>query len=149
MTVAGDLDRLISHDNIRQLAARYCWALDTLDRDMLAAVFTNEPTASLGRGLQTGFEEIWQVIHGVLSRLDVSQHLIGSHIIELADDANTATSRCYFQAQHVRAGTVGGDQFIVAGRYEDDVVRVNDVWRIRHRKLTVMWTSGNPAVIEP
>ena len=31
---------------IRQLAARFCWALDTLDREMLAAVFTSEPTAS-------------------------------------------------------------------------------------------------------
>ena len=147
MTAAAELDRLNSHESIRLLTARYCWALDTLDRDMLADVFTNDSTASLGRGLQTGFEEIWQVIHGALSGLDGSQHLIGSQIIEVADDAKTASSRCYFHAQHVRAGALGGSQFIVAGRYEDNVVRVNDVWRIGHRQLTVMWTSGNPAVI--
>ncbi len=149
MTNEAQLDHLHSHDEIRQLAARYCWALDTLDRDLLALVFTPDATAHLGRGAQTGVEEIWGTIHSVLSTLDLSQHVVGSQLIDLDDDGNRGSSRCYFNAQHIRKSAEAGSQFIVAGRYEDNVVRTPDGWRIAHRTLTVMWTSGNPAVITP
>ncbi len=141
--------RLISHDEIRQLAARYCWALDTLDRELLSCVFTADATASLGRGLQTGFDEIWSWIHGVLSHLDASQHLIGSQLIDLANDGRSGTSRCHFHAQHVRASAADDTQYIVAGRYDDRLVLTDKGWRIAHRTLKVIWTSGNPEVISP
>ena len=46
-------------------------------------------------------------------------------------------------------GTEGGDNYIIAGRYDDRVVRTPDGWRIAHRVLTVDWTEGNPAVVRP
>ena len=143
------LHRLTSHDEIRQLAARYCWALDTLDRESLARVFTADATASLGRGIQNGFDEIWSLIHGVLAHLDASQHLIGSQLIDLSVDGRSATSRCHFHAQHVRASAGDDTQFIVAGRYDDRLVITDDGWRITHRTLKVIWTRGNPSVISP
>ena len=149
MTHDASLARLHNTEEIRQLTARYCWALDTLDRDLLATVFTADATAHLGRGTQTGFDEIWLCIHDVLSVLDLSQHVIGSQLIDVDSAGSRGTSRCYFNAQHVRKTAAGGSQFIVAGRYEDDLVRTPDGWRIAHRTLTVMWTSGNPAVIAP
>ncbi len=140
---------LISHNDIRQLAARYCWALDALDREMLADVFTSDATASLGRGTQNGFDEIWSWIHGVLSHLDASQHLIGSHLIDLADDGQSGTSKCHFTAQHVRRSAGDHTQYIVAGSYDDRLVRTGEGWRIAHRTLKVIWTSGNPDVLSP
>ena len=62
-------------------------------------------------------------------------------------DGDTATSTCYLHAQHVLPGTAGGDQFVFAGRYLDNLVRTADGWRIAERTLEAMWTSGNPAVI--
>jgi hypothetical protein len=50
-------------------------------------------------------------------------------------------------AQHVLPGTTGGEQFIVAGRYLDKLVRTEDGWRIAERTLDAMWTAGNAAVI--
>ena len=38
---------------------------------------------------------------------------------------------------------------MVAGRYEDRLVRTDAGWRIAHRTLTVMWTDGNVAVAHP
>jgi 3-phenylpropionate/cinnamic acid dioxygenase small subunit len=83
----------------------------------------------------------------VLATLDLSQHLVGSQLIDLHADGATATSRCHFHAQHVRASAEGGSQYVIAGRYDDQLVRTSHGWRIAHRKLTMLWTTGNAAVI--
>jgi SnoaL-like domain len=44
-------------------------------------------------------------------------------------------------------GVADGTQYVVAGRYDDRFVRTASGWRISHRTLSVMWTSGNPAVL--
>jgi SnoaL-like domain len=76
--------------------------------------------------------------------MSASQHLISNVVVRL--DGDRAESSCYLQAQHVRTGTAGGDNFIIAGRYDDQLVRGPDGWRIRERRLAVLWTDGNPAV---
>jgi len=141
------LRNLADESAIRDLAVRYCWALDSLDRTAFEQLFTTDPTASLGGGLQEGLDAIWERIHRTLAPLSLSQHIVGSHLVQLSDD--TASHRCYVHAQHVRPGLPDGDQFVVAGSYLDDCVRTPDGWRIRHRALKVLWTSGNPAVIAP
>jgi 3-phenylpropionate/cinnamic acid dioxygenase small subunit len=76
--------------------------------------------------------------------MDETQHLISNHQINVQGD--TATCRCYLQAQHVRKAAHGGPNFIIAGRYEDQLTRTSEGWRISFRRLVVMWTDGNPAV---
>jgi hypothetical protein len=143
-----DLQRLVDEAAIRDTAARYCWALDTLDRPALETVFLPDATAKLGSDvLLEGIDAIWGRIHAALGNLTVSQHLIGSQLVEVTGD--TATQRCYLHAQHVREGTEGGSQYIVAGTYIDRLERTPDGWRIRHRDLTVQWTSGNVRVVRP
>lgn len=139
--------RVIDEAAVRDLAARYCWAIDTLDREAFGRVFTADATALLGNSSHEGIDDIWSKVDSTLSPLTCSQHLVGSHVVEV--DGDTATHRCQFHAQHVRTGTEGGSQFIVAGSYTDDVVRTPDGWRIRHRVLNVSWTSGNPKVTRP
>jgi len=137
--------RVVDEAAVRDLAARYCWAIDRLDRAAFDDVFLPDATAVLGQGEQRGIEEIWARVHLVLSPLTCSQHLVGSHVVEV--DGDTATHRCQFHAQHVSKGCEGGDQYIVAGTYEDRVERTAAGWRIRHRLLTVLWTNGNPRVV--
>jgi hypothetical protein len=149
MTDVNDLElqlrRVIDESAIRDLAARYCWAIDRLDRAAFEQVFLPDATAVLGQGDQRGIDEIWGKVHLVLSPLTCSQHLVGSHVVEV--DGDSGTHRCHFQAQHVWTGCEGGDQYIVAGTYTDRVERTPEGWRIRHRDLTVLWTSGNPRVV--
>lgn len=136
---------LLDERAIVAVATRYCYALDTKDWPLLDRVFVADATADLASTLQlTGRLAIVERIRTALENLDDSQHLVGSHEVTVSGD--TATHRCYLQAQHVRHATVGGANYLVGGRYEDQLVRTDEGWRIGHRTLVVMWTDGNLAV---
>ncbi len=124
----------------------YTWALDTKNIDELRNVFLPDATAML-RGVPCeGVEAIIARIGGSVLRLDRSQHLIGNHQVRI--DGDTATCRCQLQSQHVLYGTEGGENYIVGGHYEDQLVRTAHGWRIAHRTMTQTWTEGNLAVIK-
>lgn len=144
----GELGRLLDEREIVRVALRYCRALDTKDWALLDEVFVPDATGVLGLPhVIEGREAIRRRVEGALAHLDDSQHLVGNHEVEVHGD--TATHRCYLQAQHIRHAAAGGPHYIVAGRYEDRFVRTPDGWRIAHRSLVVMWTEGNVAVAHP
>ena len=143
-----ELQTLIDERDIRDVVFRYCRSLDTKDWSLLDEVFMSDSTAELGTPTTlVGIEAIRGRIRKRLEHLDDSQHLVGNHEIDVTGD--TATHRCYLQAQHVRADAHGSPNYIVAGRYEDRLVRTANGWRIAHRTLTVMWTEGNVTVAHP
>jgi ketosteroid isomerase-like protein len=139
-------DQLADRLAIIDVTIAYTWALDTHDWDALDDVFTPDATASLLVELEDR-EAIKERIRRALTPLDDSQHMVSTHDVRV--DRDTATSRCYLHAQHVRHAAEGGPNYIVAGRYEDRFTRTPDGWRIAHRTLTVMWTDGNRKVIRP
>ena len=139
--IARHLDR----QAIVDLTVAYTWALDRHEFERLRDVFLPDATARLGGTEHDGIESIIERISGALGPLDDSQHIISNHDITIAGDR--ATSRCYLHAQHVRHAAEGSPNFIVAGRYEDDLERTAAGWRIRRRVLTTMWTDGNLAVV--
>jgi len=133
------------HRAIVDLTVDYCWAIDGRDWEALHNIFLPHATAELGRGTEQGVDAIIDRISGVLNVLDGSQHLVTNHRIHLHGDR--ATCSTYLHAQHVRKAARDGRLYVVAGRYEDDLVRTAEGWRIAHRRLVVMWTDGNPGVI--
>lgn len=142
------LRQLLDERDIVAVATRYCRALDTKQWPLLAEVFVADATARLGNPTElVGLEAITGRIRNALQHLDDSQHLVGNH--EVTVDGDSGAHRCYLQAQHIRQLPDGSPNYIVAGRYEDRVVRTPEGWRIAHRTLTVMWTEGNPAVTRP
>ena len=146
MSGADDLHVMRDERDIVAVAVRYCRSLDTKHFDGLRDVFTSDATAQLGNPITLhGIDDIIDRCRTALERLDVSQHLVGTHEVAVIDD--TATHSCYLQAQHVRAAADGGANYLVGGRYSDDLVRTDVGWRITHRTLTVMWTEGNLRVI--
>lgn len=142
------MQSLVDERDIVRVALRYARALDTKDWALLDEVFLPDATAELGsRTLLEGIEAIRRRIRTALEALDASQHLVGNHEVDVV--ADTATHRCYVQAQHVRRAAPGGPNYIVAGIYEDRLVRTAAGWRIAHRTLSVTWTEGNLAVVRP
>ena len=137
------MQMLVDRAAIVDITHRYCWALDTKDWAVLDTVFTPDATADLTVDL-VGREQILQRIKNALTPMDDTQHMVANHQIIL--DGDSATCRCYLQAQHVRKAAHGGPNFIIAGRYEDQLQRTSEGWRIVFRRLVVMWTEGNPAV---
>ena len=144
--VEGAMARLVDEAAVKALTVAYCWALDTGRFAELREVFLPDATASLLEE-RVGIESIIDRISGALSPLDDSQHMVSNHQVVI--DGDRATCRCYLQAQHVRHAAEGGPNYIIAGRYEDDLERTPAGWRIRRRVLTVMWTDGNPVVPRP
>ena len=137
------MQMLVDRAAIVDITHRSCWALDTKDWPVLDTVFPVDANADLTVDL-VGREQILQRIKNALTPMDDTQHMVSNHQIVL--DGDSATCRCYLQAQHVRKAAHGGPNFIIAGRYEDQLQRTSEGWRIVFRRLVVMWTEGNPAV---
>jgi hypothetical protein len=140
-TLAAHLDRQAVVD----VTIAYCWALDRNEYERLRDVFLPDATARLGDTECDGIDAIVARVDRALTPLHDSQHLISNH--EVSIDGDTATSRCYLHAQHVARPNDPEALFVVAGRYEDQLVRTPAGWRIRRRVLTTMWTAGNPAAL--
>lgn len=141
-----ELRHLIDQQEIIAVTVAYTYALDAKQWDALDDVFTVDATAFLTEELD-GREAIKGRVRRALESLDLSQHMISNHDVRV--DGDSASCRCYLQAQHVREAAPGPPNFIVAGRYDDRFVRTDGVWRIARRELTIMWTEGNPAVTRP
>ena len=135
----GTLEQMLDEKAIVDLTIAYAWALDGNDYERLRDVFVPEAFAMLGKECH-GIDEIIARVDAALTDLDQSQHIVSNHQVEV--DGDSATCRCYFQAQH----TYGGANFIVAGRYLDELRRTADGWRIVHRVLKPDWREGDPSV---
>lgn len=137
------LQHLSDHRAIVEVTVAYTYALDTKDWDALDEVFVPDATAFLTEPLE-GRDAIKARVRRALEPMDTSQHMISNH--QIVVDGDQATCRCYLQAQHVRQAAHGSPNFVVAGRYDDRLVRTPSGWRIVRRELSIMWTDGNPAV---
>jgi len=47
-----------------------------------------------------------------------------------------------------RAGTPGGDTYIIAGSYTDTLARTASGWKITERVQVYLWRDGNRAVVK-
>jgi hypothetical protein len=136
---------LLDRQEIAELCIRYTFALDTKDWALLESCFAPSPAFVHPGGRLEGFDEILGRTSAALNPLDATQHLLGNIDVEV--DGDTARSSCYFHAQHVRAGTPGGDLYVIAGRYQDTLIRTDAGWRITERVQTYQWRNGNRAVV--
>jgi SnoaL-like domain len=112
---------------------------------LLESCFTGAPSFVHPGGRLEGFEAILARTRSALESLDASQHLLGN--VVTAVDGDTAHATSYFQAQHVRAGTPGGDTYIIAGSYTDTPARTSGGWKIAERAQLYLWRDGNRAVV--
>jgi len=139
------LEEMLDRQAIVDLTIAYGWVLDHGPRERLREVFTDDAVAVFGGVEHQGVDEIITRVDSALGRLSISQHIISNQQVEL--DGDTGTARCYLHAQHTLRGADGGDNFVMAGRYIDQVVRTPEGWRISHRQLLIDWTEGNPMVV--
>ena len=100
-------------------------------------------------GRLIGVDDIVARTRTALTPLDASQHLIGTILVDVDPGGERATASSYFQAQHVRHGTEGGELLAIAGTYRDELARIAGRWQITHRTQSYSWRHGNPAVTRP
>jgi ketosteroid isomerase-like protein len=125
------LDRLESTEEIRQLVAKYCLALDMRDLDALVSLFPEDVRVSRehrGRkALRAWFDETLRV------QFNGTAHVTGNHIIEF-DDADQAHGVVYSRNEH----ETGPEWVIMTMMYWDRYERIDGRWFFR-RRLPLYW----------
>lgn len=138
------LDRLVAHEEIRQLASRYAVAVDSRDLDVLVALFVDD--VQVGRSargrdaLRTSFDES-------LRAIGVSILNVGTHVVDLVDeDHATGTVYCHGEIQD-------GERWIhQAIAYRDTYERRDGTWLFVRRVHELFYGAEvgvNPLGLRP
>jgi ketosteroid isomerase-like protein len=143
--VSDDLKRLLDRQEIVDVTIRYCNALDLRDWELLASCFTDDAVFSAGPwGEHEGVEAIVGLCNSVFPGMDMTQHLVSNHVVEVSGDEATCT--CDLVAEHLLRAAAGGDQTTTRAIYHDRLRRTADGWRFAHRSLDVTWQEGNVGI---
>jgi ketosteroid isomerase-like protein len=143
VTAVDTLERLLAHQEIRNLACRYAVATDRRDIDALVGLFV--PDVRVGRdtygrdALRANFAE-------QLRGIGVSILNVGTHQIDLVD-ADHATGHVYCKAE-----IQDGDRWIhQAIRYDDTYERRDGSWLFVRRRHLLFYGMAvpNPLRQEP
>ncbi len=133
---------------IRDLFSDYCFRLDDGDYAGVGALFTADGEWIAPYSRATGPEEIVAMLARNIpdpAKGPVRKHFVMNSLIRCTGD--TATARAsYF----VVIGEGAGPVPVVAGTYEDVLVRTSEGWRFRSRRLVhdIAGTLGlNPVVV--
>jgi len=129
----SDNHRLADRQEIADLLAEYCRALDLMDLTAIARVFTEDCQVEYGpeermqsrgaAGVAKSLERMWRWSRS-------SHHLTN---IQIAfDGPDDARSISYVLAWHERPD---GSTATVMGQYHDRLKRTQDAWRIAQRRM--------------
>ncbi|HZP16032.1 MAG TPA: nuclear transport factor 2 family protein [Nocardioides sp.] len=141
---ADALLRLVAHEEIRQLVARYALAIDSRDLDALVALFVDD--VRVGRG-DVGRDALRRSFDVSLRAIGVSILNVGTHLIDLVDDDN-ATGQVYCKAE-IQDGDRWIHQAIV---YSDTYQRRQDRWYFVRRVHELFYGAEvgvNPLTLAP
>jgi hypothetical protein len=130
---------------IQQVLHLYAYALDARDYDALDDVFTADARLHTSGGTSMTPAQYKDMCATELPKLDATHHMVTNSLVHL--DGDRATSRAYFQAQHVKKSLEPESQLLMAGWVDDELTRTSSGWRIAVRRWHSSWSSGNRAVL--
>ena len=143
-TAQGNLGTYEDRIAVEDVMARYVWAVDSLDPDGYAAVFTEDATIDSNGSISRGHAEIRRIVTGLIQRRDQNKakglppanlyHVISSVRITFPKPGESV-HQSYWQT--MRRGADGSMITAAMGRSEDRLVKRNGTWLIQSRKLTV------------
>ncbi len=123
--------RLDDIEQIKQLKARYCaYCDDNYDAEGIASLFTEDGVwdgGALGKG--EGRAGIVKFFQRASSAFTFAIHNVMNPIIEV--DGDNATGRWYLMQPLTRRSGDSESAMWLAGRYEDDYVRVDGEWKFQ------------------
>ena len=130
---------------IQQVLYHYAYALDARDYAALDDVFSVDAQLHTSGGTLMAPAQYKAMCETELPKLDATHHMITNTSVTV--DGDRATSRAYFQAQHVKKSLAPDTQLLMAGWVDDELERRPEGWRIVDRRWHSSWSSGNPAVL--
>ena len=119
---------------IHELMNRYARMVDDRDWQRMDEIFASDATVDyVSTGGQAGpYRETLDWLARALEPWPLNLHFISNLSVEI--DGDRARSTCYFQAPMGRTHDDGSQVMVTnAGRYEDELVRTPEGWRIAKR----------------
>ncbi|MFJ8826895.1 nuclear transport factor 2 family protein [Streptomyces sp. NPDC102467] len=142
---------MVEHDKAAIIEALnlYGLALDAHRWDLFDRVFTEDVIAEFGPAgaAWTGLADFKRSFGEFHARLDSHQHTMMGQLVQV--DGDKAHAFSYGNWLLVREAAEGGPTWQGTGWYDDELVRTDRGWRIRHRVCRLMSWTGNPLVPEP
>lgn len=132
-SLAQQLDRLMSIEAIRQLAANYSHFVDSRDLDSLVSLFVEDVKVSQNTA---GRDALKESFRSSLSEVGVTILKVTTHTIEFIDQDH-ATGKVYAHGD-VQIGSRWLHQAI---RYDDRYERRGDVWGFTGRKHQLFYSA--------
>ena len=135
---------------------RYAFGLDHGDADSLASALTEDCVLDFtpaGRKLGldfpklTGRDTIVSTLIPLLGPLDTSHNATN---LQIDIDGDSATLYAYLMSQHFmpRAGSRrGSENALLMNRYDCELVRDGDKWRLKRVTIDNAWMHGDPEVL--
>ena len=120
-------------EEIRELLARYCFALDADRFEEMAALFTSDGVWETAFGTGTGRDGIVAQARSIATGPRPGRvHLTTNIVIDLEMDGEAATARSNWALiQNGPAGPVVGS----GGGYVDRLAKIGGQWFFRHRRI--------------
>lgn len=130
---------------ILDTAYRYAQAADRRDWQGLANCYTEDAVVNFNGTIVEGRDAIIARNRRQLTKWEGTQHFTGNPVIRV--DGDRADTSFYTIAQHtvMRDGTPV--TCLAGGVYEDELVRTDDGWRFRRRKIQKLWMMGDDSLL--
>ncbi len=146
--------RLDDRAAILDLMHTYAWAIDDLDLDALDQVFTPDAFldySSNPGGFAGALPEAKAWLHASLSCFVVRQHAMANTMVTFIDDTHATARTMVNNPMGARVRSGRPHMFTVGARYDDELVRTADGWRISKRVETFLFLDGSlpPELIGP
>src|SRR5262249_16807094 len=133
--IAARLQRLEDIESIKQLKASYCaFCDDNYNPQGIASLFTDDGVWDGGDlGTAEGHAAIIKFFERAPSAFSFAIHNVMNPIIEI--DGDRASRRWYLLQPLIRKSRNGEDAMWLAGRYEEEYVRIGGEWKFKRLKF--------------
>jgi hypothetical protein len=124
---------------IQELCARYCHTIDAQDSEGWTRCFTPDGAFEFDGHVVRGYEALREYADAHTSVMR-ARHMTLNHLYDVQGDRATGRATTV-----VSIATPGGYKIMGQGPYEDDLVKVNGEWKIRHRRVKNDYLVSDPA----
>jgi uncharacterized protein (TIGR02246 family) len=125
-----EIDRLIARAEIADLIVTYCQAFDDQNWKEFERLWTDDASFVVDGQSFDGKSVLLDFLTNCLPPGYVSKHMISQPLVQVADDAQTATAQTdvvWIAANFTNA---------IVGRYNDNIVKEKGRWKFRRREET-------------
>jgi uncharacterized protein (TIGR02246 family) len=123
---------------IQELCSRYCQTIDAQDSTGWAQCFAPDGAFEFDGHIVRGYEALREYAD-THTRVMRARHMTLNHLYQVHGDRATGRATTV-----VSIATPGGYRIMGQGAYEDDLIKVNGKWRIRHRRVKNDYLVSDP-----